>query len=203
MIIHENDFLKPYGIVIRGVIEVGAHYAEEYPGLVNGGVENFIFFEPVKSSYVKMRDLLPRTKNIKVFNMALGNYSGMVTMYTETVHQGKSNSILKPFLHKMEYPDIVFDDYESVLIDKLDNIKFNRSLYNMLQTDTQGYDLEVLKGATRTLKKMDFIKAEVYRKELYEGAAFVEEIDAFLTEFERIYTYWMGAWGDAYYVRKK
>lgn len=203
MIIHENDFLEPYGITIRGVIEVGAHYAEEYWGMVNGGIENFIFFEPIEANYKKMISLLPDLYSIKTFPMALGNFKGTVPMFVETAHQGKSCSILEPVLHLEEYPDIRFNDQEVVLIDRLDNIEFDRPLYNMLQTDAQGYDLEVLMGAKNTLPYMDFVKVEVSRAELYRGAASIEEIDRFLTPlgFDRAYTYWMGSWGDAYYVR--
>ena len=203
MIIHENDFLKPYGITIHGMIEVGAHYAEEYWGMSNDGVDNFVFFEPVPDTYEKMVSCLPSSDGIKTYNMALGNYTGTVPMFVESAHQGKSCSILKPLLHRVVYPDIDFNEQAIVPIDRLDNIELDMSLYNMLQTDTQGYDLEVLKGASETIKHMDFIKVEVHREELYKGAASVDDIDSHLTEFERIYTYWMGTWGDAYYIRKK
>jgi FkbM family methyltransferase len=203
MIIHENDFLEPYGINIHGVIEVGAHYAEEYPGMVHGGIENFMFFEPIKANYDKMVSLLPSLPTIKTYNIALGNYTGRTTMFVETSHQGKSCSVLKPHLHLEEYPDIVFDDQEWVDIARLDDFGFDRSLYNMLQTDAQGYDLEVLKGARSTIATMDFIKVEVNSQELYEGACTEKQVDDYLIPlgFEKSYTYWMGLWGDAYYVR--
>jgi len=202
MIIHENEFFKKYNIHIEGVIEVGAHYAEEYWGMAEGGIENFVFFEPIGKNFQKMNALLPESDKIKTFQIALGNYTGTTPMYVENAHQGKSCSILRPYLHLNEYPDIKFDDREIVKIDRLDNIDINRDLYNMLQIDTQGYDLEVLKGASDTLSFIDIVKAEVHRKELYEGAATVDQIDDFLIGFERVYTYWMGSWGDAYYISK-
>ncbi len=201
MIIHENEFFRDYDIEIKGVIEVGAHYAEEYWGMVEGGIENFIFFEPIEANYKKMVSLLPDTDNISIYPIALGNFSGSIRMFVETDHQGKSCSILKPILHLEEYPDISFNDQETVTIDRLDNVDIDLDKFNMLQTDTQGYDLEVLMGAVNTLEFMDVVKVEVHRKELYEGAATIEQIDNFLTDFERVYTYWMGSWGDAYYVR--
>ena len=45
--------------------------------------------------------------------------------------------------------------------------------------DVQGYELEVLKGATETLKHVDYVYCEVNRDEVYEGNAYVEEIDEF------------------------
>ena len=41
----------------------------------------------------------------------------------------------------------------------------------MLKIDTQGYELEVLKGAARTLDRIDYILVETSFVPLYEGQA--------------------------------
>jgi hypothetical protein len=71
--------------------------------------------------------------------------------------------------------------------------------------DVQGYELEVLKGATETLKRVDYVYCEVNRDEVYEGNAYVEELDEFLSSYgmERVETSWEGQiWGDALYIKK-
>ena len=71
--------------------------------------------------------------------------------------------------------------------------------------DVQGYELEVLKGGTKTLEKVDYVYCEVNRDEVYENNAYVEELDEFLKGYnmERVMTSWEGQiWGDALYVRK-
>ena len=77
--------------------------------------------------------------------------------------------------------------------------------YNFINMDVQGYELEVLKGATKTLEKVDYVYCEVNRDEVYENNAYVEELDEFLAQYnmERVMTSWEGQiWGDALYVRK-
>lgn len=189
-------------ITIKGVIHVGAHWGQEYQYYVNRGVENMIFFEPVKSNFEMLKMKLPEDENIKLFNIALGNETGTREMFIETANSGQSCSILEPDKHLIQYPEIAFKSKELVEIDKLDNIKFNRSLYNLLNIDTQGFELEVLKGAKETLKFINCIYMEVNRDSLYKGCPMVEEIDEYLKGFNRIYTAWIGkTWGDATYLR--
>lgn len=75
--------------------------------------------------------------------------------------------------------------------------------YNLINMDTEGYELEVLKGATETLKYIDYIYIEVAQIELQKGRAMVWEVDEFLKDFDRVETQWTDrGWGDALYIRK-
>ena len=114
-----------------------------------------------------------------------------------------SNSLLKPEKHLQQYPSIQFTKKELVQVSKLDDLMFDKGKYNFLYMDIQGYELEALKGATDTLKNIDYIYSEVNRDDLYEQCAKVEAIDAYLSNYERVYTNWIGVtWGDALYIRK-
>jgi len=189
---------------MKGVIQIGAHWAEEYEGWLSLGVENFIFFEPILANYNKLCRILPKTDNIRIHRLAIGNMVGIIPMYVETEHQGKSCSILEPYLHLEQYPDIEFNDKVSVVIDKLDNIEYDRSLYDHLHVDTQGYELEVFRGAERSLGYIDTITTEVYRKELYKGCPMIDEVVSFLGDqgFKVKDVFWRGnSWGDASFIR--
>ncbi len=79
--------------------------------------------------------------------------------------------------------------------------------YNFLNMDTQGYELKILQGGAETLKAIDYVYSEVNRDEIYEGNARIEQLDAFLHEFQRVETFWCnggvsGTWGDAFWIRK-
>lgn len=189
---------------MRGVISIGAHYGEEYEGWLSLGVKNFMFFEPVNANFTKLAKILPLGPNIVLHKMALGNMTGRIFMHIEEEHNGKSCSILKPFLHLEQYPDIKFTHRELVHIDKLDNIDYDRSLYDHLHIDTQGYELEVLKGAEHSLRHIETIEVEVYREELYERCAMAEQVTMHLEArgFEFVSVYWRGnTWGDAKFER--
>jgi hypothetical protein len=118
-------------------------------------------------------------------------------------NEAQSSSILLPNVHLTHHPNVSFPDMEEVNVNILDN--FNCKNCNYLHIDVQGYELEVLKGSTKTLNHVDYVYCEVNRDEVYEGNAFVEEIDEFLKQYsmERVETDWMGQiWGDALYIKK-
>ena len=77
--------------------------------------------------------------------------------------------------------------------------------FDTLVMDVQGFELEVLRGATTTLQGIERIRTEVNVQEVYAGCARIEDLDEFLTDFARVETDLHGpegAWGDAVYVRR-
>jgi FkbM family methyltransferase len=190
---------------MRGVICIGANLGQEIEGWLSMGVKYFILFEPVKATFLKLERIMKnKSGNYVLHNIALGNQIGSVEMYVEDCHQGKSSSILEPYLHLDQYPDIEFDKRETVIIDKLDNVHYNRRLYDHLHIDTQGYELEVLRGAEKSLQYIDTIECEVYKKELYKGCPMIYDVTQFLSdqEFELKEVFWKGlSWGDAKFER--
>ena len=73
--------------------------------------------------------------------------------------------------------------------------------------DCQGYEGEILKGATETLKHIDIIYTEINTGETYENNMLVTDMDKFLEPFGfvRVETFlpspnW--TWGDAIFVKR-
>ena len=121
-------------------------------------------------------------------------------------NEAQSSSILKPKDHLEHHPDVSFDGTEEVEVETLDS--YNIGEANFINIDVQGYELEVFKGAKKTLKKVDYIYCEVNRGEMYENNAMVEELDEYLGKynFQRVETHWPESWykwGDALYIKYK
>ena len=207
MLISLKHIIKTYNLNIKGVLHIGAHIGQEYPVYVDNDIENMIFFEPVKSTFAILSKILfDCDANVVCINIALGNETGEQEMYIETVNGGQSCSLLAPGIHLKQYPKIKFDKREIVKVDKLDNIKFDREQFNMINIDVQGYELEVFKGAEKTLKTIDIIYTEVNFEEVYKGCVHVEDLDKFLRVFGfvRVLTNSKPkSWGDALYLKYK
>lgn len=207
MMMSLENIVKKYDLNIKGVLHIGAHYGQEYKEYDKQGIKNMIFFEPVKANYQKLTEYLStfeKEGNIKLYKIALGNATGEKEMFIETVNQGQSCSLLEPGTHLKSYPKIKFDKKESVVINKLDNIFFDRNLFNMINIDVQGYELEVFKGAVKTLETIDIIYSEINFEEVYKGCVHVEDLDKFLGKFGfiRILTDAKPkTWGDALYLK--
>jgi FkbM family methyltransferase len=246
MLISLQEILSRYNLKPKGVIHVGAHWAEEHDDYTKRGIERFVYVEPCKNAYDKIiekilsyyggliycmnGEKIPfdkeynfqprdedgwyvnehfyglRIKETKIIRCACGSEEGEMPMYVSHQNQGQSNSLLEPDLHLQQHPEVVFDDAEMVKVVTLDSLPIEKDKYDMLVMDVQGFEGEVLKGATETLKHIDIIYTEVNRGQTYSGNMEIDEMDLFLAGhgFKRVETYWPSpswTWGDACFVR--
>ena len=125
-------------------------------------------------------------------------------MYTGSQNEGQSNILLKMAKHTQIHPGITLPNTELVTVKRLDSLGLAHKGYQLLVLDVQGFEGRVLKGATETLKQMNYVYTEVNRDFVYENCTLVGELDELLHEFERVETgQWVGGcWTDALYIRK-
>lgn len=188
---------------ISGVIHIGAHYGEEVSNYVNLGIDDIVLFEPLKENFEVLKNNVSELNaNITGYCVALGNKNQNVNMFLSS-NNLESSSVLKPKIHLNLHPEVVFSGEESVEMKRLDDFSFEN--YNFINLDVQGYEMEVLKGAEKTLENIDYLYCEVNRNEVYEGNAYIEEIDNYLSNYNmrRVETFWWydGPWGDALYIK--
>jgi FkbM family methyltransferase len=205
MVIDLKPILDRYGIVPSGIIQVGAHWAEELADFDRLGIKELVLIEPLKEAFSIMQNNARNRPDTLTFNAALASREGKMTMFVETVNQGQSSSLLKPKHHVVQHPDIVFDKTEQVTVMTMDGLGINYPLYNGIVIDVQGAELEVFKGAEKTLAgDIQFIYTEVNREEMYENCTLVEDLDEFLKKFGfvRVETnFWGSNYGDAVYIK--
>jgi len=206
MLLSYASLVKQYGVNVTGVIHVGGHIGQEMETYEKNNVTNLIVFEPQKVPFQKLSAVVESVgfDNVTLINKALGNSCETVEMTCND--DGLCSSILNPKHVLEQYPNIIFDRKETVEMVTMDSVIPENHDFNFLNMDTQGYELEVLKGARKTLEKIDCVYTEVNNTEVYENNALIEEIDEFLKEYDmiRVETDWMGGtWGDAFYIRQE
>lgn len=188
---------------VKGIIHIGGHYGEEIDEYIRNGIQEIVIFEPLSDSFdILCENIQELNANIIAHQVALGSEETTATMYVSD-NEKQSSSLLKPKVHITHHPHVKFPETEEVEVKVLDDFDYTK--YNFINMDVQGYELEVLKGATETLKHVDYVYCEVNRDEVYEGNAYVEELDEFLSAYnmERVETSWEGQiWGDALYLKK-
>jgi FkbM family methyltransferase len=240
MLIPLPEIIKKYNLNIRGVLQIGAHWAEEHQVYLDLGIKNIIYIEPCQEAFSIMINKLlvnesdngrkyfnyttvfdekfDKYLSISFINYACGDKEGEIEMNVSHNNQGQSNSLLKPNLHLLQHPEVVFNDSEKVEVKTLDWLMNNyifsitpiekrNEKYNLLVMDVQGAEGLVLKGATETLKHVDIIYTEVNRDYTYENNMLIGEMDDYLSNFgfARVKTYWPSSnwsWGDAIYLRE-
>ena len=205
MILDFDYVYDKYDLNVSGIIHIGGHYGREIDKYKSHNVNDIVLFEPLTSNFSVLNDIVKNTEgNIIAHQVALGNDNRKVTMNISS-NEAQSSSILTPKVHLTAHPEVTFSGTEEVEMRKLDDYDYQD--YNMIVVDVQGYELEVLKGASQTLSNIDYIYCEVNCDEVYEDNARVEEIDEFLSSygFKRVETQWYytGVWGDSLYIKNK
>lgn len=202
MLLDLIELKNKYNLYFNGVIHIGAHFGEEHDLYKSLAIKNIVYFEPVKKTFEVLSE---KIKDAKLFNYALGNENKIIDMYIEKKDMYGCSSILRP---SENYADDIFEGKQQVEMKRLDDCMLDGE-FNFLNIDTQGYELEVLKGATLTLEKIDYIMCEVNRitanKKLdYYNASLVEDVSFYLEQrgFKMLEVNWEGiSWGDAFFIK--
>lgn len=204
MLLNLYSIVNKYNMKISGVLHIGAHFGEENDVYNNLGIEKRIFFEPLSSNFRVLKNNIG--ENYTLMNIALGNENKKISMNVETANSGQSSSILNPLLHLIQYPHIKFETTEDVDMKRLDDLDIDLSSFNFINIDVQGYELEVFRGAEKTLHNIDYIMSEINRDEVYQNCARIEQLIDFLSPygFELVEQTWDGGtWGDGFFIKNK
>jgi FkbM family methyltransferase len=163
-------------------------------------------FEPGPSAYEALERNTVGVTDLRLNQVAVGATPGTQRFFEN------EQSVMSSFLtngaqgmgaitHEIEIPVITLDAYCSMMrIEQVD----------LLKNDTQGYELEVLKGAERLLRegRVRVIHTEIIFTDLYENAPAFDELYRFLTDrgirLVALYNYAMengvAAWCDALFA---
>jgi FkbM family methyltransferase len=182
--IFDTDDLRRVGR--RGVIHVGADVGQEVPLYLEYGFKNIILIEANPQSYQTLEAKFGRYDNVRLFNYAICDRSGVIDFHIHTSRSGSTEpaSILpmkrfKQIVKTLHTAQTI--RVPAITLDRLvetHNIAFDR--YNFINIDIQGAELLALRGATKIISSLDAIIAEVNLIEMYESGALESEIVAFL-----------------------
>lgn len=143
-------------------------------------------FEPQPDSFQKLRVSVSSMKGIHCSNVALSDRQGRDAFYKTSGYA--ASSLLAPVRTGSFIDDHtgLAERYE-VELEKLDDYAASRNIVNIdiLKMDTQGNELNILKGAERLLKRgaISLIYTEIWFIKAYEDQPFYEDIALFLRQF--------------------
>jgi FkbM family methyltransferase len=173
------------------VFDVGA-YVGDYTALVREELDNFegYVFEPNPRSFEKLDGRFGNEENVHLFNVGCSENNGEMTLFDygesgcdSSSHASTYRGVLER-LHGAKDVEshtakrIRLDDFvEEQNIDRID----------LLKIDTEGHELEVLKGLTKTIDagKVSTIQLE-FNEMNVESGVFMRDIFDFLSNY-RIY----------------
>jgi len=201
--------VRRYRLKPEGVIHVGAHVGQETDAYDAIGAHRQLWIEPQPDAFQRLKERAPPSELVHHANVACGSTPGRMELNIIPKNGGGLSSLLAPTQTLREMPESEVIGTQLVDVQRLDDViqstGIDAAKHNLLVVDTQGFELEVLRGAVSYLAKdCDYIYAEISRVPLYEGSCLESDIDAFLRPFafRRVYTRLsLGEHGDALYVR--
>ena len=131
------------------VLDCGANIGELYLSIKNFVNEiNYISFEPSELDYEILILNAPDGQNNKI---ALSDFNGSTTLYVNTKKADSSINYIPNSTHT-----------EEVKVCKLDNfLDQDEKRIAFFKLEAEGHELEVLRGSIETLKRINFISADL------------------------------------------
>lgn len=167
---------------IKGVIQIGANNGQEV-NFFNKYTNNIILVEPIPEIAKTLKCNHP---NFLVIPYALGSVNTEMDFYIAS-NGGASSSLLKPLNHSIFYPHIKFETPQKIPVRRFDSLiaelNIDINLFNILVSDAQGYDLEVIKGFGNYINNFDLIIAEYINSSLYENDGNLDSMKKYLSLF--------------------
>jgi FkbM family methyltransferase len=173
-------YIKPEHVILDlgGFIgSTAKEFAESFP-------QNQVYvFEPLPDNIKKIEKISAEYKNITIVPKAVGNISSKVFINKSA---NISSSSIFPLNADPNSPifsgNLQVTEQLEIETIALDDFLPANTHVGIMKLDVQGYELNALKGALRTLKNTDFIVVEVVNHDYYKGGAKYYEIDQYLRE---------------------
>ena len=139
-------------------------------------------FEPQAELLEKQKKFFNYKRNIFFYNFALGSAPLMKKFFI--TKRKDSSSFFKMTEFGKQLDDYQIENEKDVQIKSLDQVLNDQEIKKpiLMKIDVQGYELEVLKGSEKMLKKIEYLLIEVSEKEIYKDQALSDEIIKFLQE---------------------
>ena len=187
---------------------IGAHHGYELSRLAKfPAVDKVYAFEPSPINHKKLKENLKRyfPKKHLFSDIAISDSTGTINFYENNLPG--TGSILKVGkLSENSYGMRTIEAFECNTTSLDDFFAANLSSKLALWIDVQGAEMKVLRGATKTLKLVDYIFIEVsVVEETYKGGCTFNEITEFLSSFNfsctQLGTDILNGTGNALFVR--
>lgn len=176
--------LKKQGIEPKTVLDVGGNVGQF--AVASAKIWNPVrvyTWEAVPSCVDRLAKNVSSLSNIKIYPVALGEEESQIS-FNVNKHSHSSSILPLASGHIDAFPDAQEVDQITVEMSTLDILLDSEELQSpiLLKIDVQGYELNVLRGANKLLKKVDYILLETSFKSLYEGEPIFLDVVQFMWE---------------------
>jgi FkbM family methyltransferase len=168
-----HEFLKD----VSGVIHIGASTGQERDLY---SPRKVLWVEPIPEVFRELQGNIISHPAQEALNALVAEKEGPQTLFVAS-NGGQSSSVYDLKDHRKLHSRIHYTGKIEMDAVTLDSIAPKEG-YDALVLDTQGSELDILKGGEETLKRMKFVKVECWSIEAYRGIPMRPAIEDFLTQ---------------------
>lgn len=158
------EFLRPVSSIFKTTtaLDIGANIGN-HSLYFSSIFSKVIAFEPSSIIYRLLEINTESTENVKIEKLALGSHESDSILYSNSSNYG-SSSIIED--HEL------FQIQENIKIKPLDDLDFGTNSISLIKIDVEGFEIEVLKGSTKTIKiHQPLIILEQWEKEFVDNTS--------------------------------
>ena len=166
--------IKDMGINPNAILDIGAHTGQFHSWSKRVWPDVGVFMIEANPLHESTLDRLAMMNGDKYLIAAMGDEEREVTFYTRS---DKPHTEGNSYYKEHNYWDIPQLVQESkVKLKKLDDIFEDDAVFELIKIDTQGSELDILKGGVKLISKSSVIVLEIAYTEYNEGAPTAKDI---------------------------
>ena len=212
------SFIKKNNINVKYFLDIGSHIGTYSDFIIKNFKDSkILMFEPQKTIYKKIIKKYKNKRNIKIYNCAISEKSAYRTININQHDLTSSLSTLNTKNNRyLQLKEKLFSAPKTgmvlrkkkVITKKLSSIiKLNKiKEIDLAKIDTEGHELEVLKGAQASLKNIKYILIEFHHDKIYLSYN-AKKIHSYLIKNNFIlkdtYKFPFTTWEDRFYFNKR
>lgn len=178
---HEEHFIITADVIRRKfsgqkglIVDVGAYDGDSAIFFASRFANKIIGFEPNPEPFARAQLNVAPFSNVEILNLGLSDSVGQLDFYVS------KNEVSSSLLPIKDFSEIEFERKIAVSVTTLDTFFYNYPEILLLKLDVQGAELNILNGATETLKKTKLVLTEVSIAEMYHNACLYFDVDKIL-----------------------
>ena len=173
--------LKRKGLNPKTILDIGAHTGQFYGWAKNTWPNAFIWMIEANECHEGTLERLTLNNNDQYTIATMGDIEREVNLYTRRDKPHTEGASYYKEAAYWDIPQLVMEIPKT--LQTLDTIFTEDSQFDLIKMDTQGSEIDIIKGGKNLCKKSEYILLEVSLIELNEGAPTYKEILSFMEEY--------------------
>ena len=173
--------LKRKGLNPKTILDIGAHTGQFYGWVKNTWPNAFIWMIEANECHEGTLERLTLNNNDQYTIATMGDIEREVNLYTRRDKPHTEGASYYKEAAYWDIPQLVMEIPKT--LQTLDTIFTEDSQFDLIKMDTQGSEIDIIKGGKNLCKKSEYILLEVSLIELNEGAPTYKEILSFMEEY--------------------